>query len=44
MAGFEENFWKIIRTYCLNDSNKEAYNIENTIGVSKLELPGVSPQ
>jgi hypothetical protein len=32
MAGFEEDFWKIIRTYCLNDSNKEAYNIENTIG------------
>jgi hypothetical protein len=35
MAGFEEDFWRIIRTYWLNDSNKDAYNIENTVGSVK---------
>jgi hypothetical protein len=36
VAGFEEDFWGIIRTYCFNDSNKDAYNIENTNGSMKV--------
>jgi hypothetical protein len=35
MAGFEKDFWRIIRTNCLNDSNKDTYSIENTIGSIK---------